>query len=73
MIYGTAGFTAALSVYQLIEHGISPEKGYVLVSGATGGVGGIAVSILSKIGFSVAAVNGITDQSEYLKILVLNW
>jgi acrylyl-CoA reductase (NADPH) len=67
MIYGTAGFTAALSVSQLIEHGVSPEKGYVLVSGATGGVGGVAVSILSKIGFSVAAVNGITEQSEYLK------
>jgi acrylyl-CoA reductase (NADPH) len=67
MIYGTAGFTAALSVHQLVEHGVSPEKGHILVSGATGGVGGIAVSILSKIGFSVAAVNGITEQSEYLK------
>jgi acrylyl-CoA reductase (NADPH) len=67
MIYGTAGFTAALSVHQLVEHGVSPEKGYILVSGATGGVGGVAVSILSKIGFSVAAVNSITDQSAYLK------
>jgi acrylyl-CoA reductase (NADPH) len=67
MCYGTAGFTAALSVYQLIAHGISPERGHVLVSGATGGVGGIAVSILSKMGYTVAAVNGITDQCEYLK------
>jgi acrylyl-CoA reductase (NADPH) len=67
MIYGTAGFTAALSVYQLVEHGVSPEKGDVLVSGATGGVGGIAVSILSKIGYSVAAINGLKDQSDYLK------
>jgi acrylyl-CoA reductase (NADPH) len=67
MCYGTAGFTAALSVFRLINHGVSPEKGHVLVSGATGGVGGIAVSILSKIGYSVAAVNGVTDQSEYLK------
>jgi acrylyl-CoA reductase (NADPH) len=67
MCYGTAGFTAALSVYQLIAHGISPENGHVLVSGATGGVGGIAVSILSKLGYFVVAVNGFTDQSEYLK------
>lgn len=67
MIYGTAGFTAALSVYKLVEHSVSPEKGDVLVSGATGGVGGISVSILTKMGFSVAAVNGFTDQSDYLK------
>jgi acrylyl-CoA reductase (NADPH) len=67
MIYGTAGFTAALSVYQLVEHGVSPEKGDVLVSGATGGVGGISVSILTKMGFSVVAINGFTDQSDYLK------
>jgi putative YhdH/YhfP family quinone oxidoreductase len=67
MIYGTAGFTAALSVHQLLEHGVLPEKGNVLVSGATGGVGGVAVSILSKIGYFVVAINGITDQSDYLK------
>jgi putative YhdH/YhfP family quinone oxidoreductase len=68
MCYGTAGFTAALSVYQLTVHGsILPEHGEVLVSGATGGVGGIAVAILSKLGYSVAAVNGLVDESEYLK------
>jgi acrylyl-CoA reductase (NADPH) len=72
MIYGTAGFTAALSVYQLVEHGVSPEKGDVLVSGATGGVGGIAVSILSKMGYSVTAINGFTDQSDYLKDIGAN-
>jgi putative YhdH/YhfP family quinone oxidoreductase len=69
MCYGTAGFTAALSVYQLVEHGITPERGEVLVSGATGGVGSIAVSILAKIGFKVAAVNGLKDRSDYLKTL----
>ncbi|MGA6927197.1 MAG: YhdH/YhfP family quinone oxidoreductase [Desulfosarcina sp.] len=67
MCYGTAGFTAALSVFQLTRHGIGPEKGEVLVSGATGGVGGIAVAILSKIGYTVAAVNGRVDESDYLK------
>ena len=68
MCYGTAGFTAALSVYQLTVHGsILPEQGEVLVSGATGGVGSIAVAILSKLGYTVAAVNGLVDESEYLK------
>lgn len=67
MCYGTAGFTAALSVFQLLEHGITPESGEILVSGATGGVGGIAVSILEKIGFNVAAVNGLEDRSDYLR------
>ena len=68
MCYGTAGFTAALSVYQLTVHGgILPEHGEVLVSGATGGVGSIAVAILSKLGYTVAAVNGLVDESEYLK------
>lgn len=67
MCYGTAGFTAALSVFQLTEHGVLPEHGEVLVSGATGGVGGIAVAILAKLGYSVTAVNGKTDRSAYLK------
>lgn len=55
---GTAGFTAALSIYQLTQHGVRPEHGAVLVSGATGGAGGIAVTILAKLGYSVVAVNG---------------
>lgn len=67
MCYGTAGFTAALSILQLVNHGVLPEHGEILVSGATGGVGGIAVSILAKQGYTVAAVNGTTDQSDYLK------
>lgn len=69
MCYGTAGFTAALSVYQLVKHDITPDKGEILVSGATGGVGSIAVSIMAKMGFSVAAINGITDKFDFLKSL----
>ena len=67
MSFGTAGFTAGLSVYQLTSHGLTPEDGEILVSGATGGVGGISVAILKKIGFSVTAVNGIEDETDYLK------
>jgi len=66
MCYGTAGFTAALSIYQLVQHGIVPDSGPVLVSGATGGVGSIAVAILAKLGYRVAAVNGLVDKSDYL-------
>ena len=67
MIYGTAGFTAALSVWNLIDSGVAPDDGDVLVSGATGGVGSLAVSILSKLGYSITAVNGVVDESDYLK------
>jgi len=66
MIYGTAGFTAALSCYKLIGNGVTPDKGPVLVTGATGGVGSIALSILVKSGYEVIAVNGIVDEKEYL-------
>jgi putative YhdH/YhfP family quinone oxidoreductase len=66
MIYGTAGFTAALSAWYLIESGVAPDDGDVLVSGATGGVGSIAVSILSKLGYAIAAVNGVVDETDYL-------
>ncbi len=67
MVYGTAGFTAALSVWNMIENGVAPNDGDVLVSGATGGVGSIAVSILSKIGYSVTAINGVVDETDYLR------
>ena len=67
MIYGTAGFTAGLSVWGLIENGVKPDDGNILVSGATGGVGSIAVSILSKIGYAVTAVNGVVDETDFLK------
>lgn len=67
MIYGTAGFTAALSLWQLIRNGVTPDQGDIIVSGATGGVGSIAVSMLSKLGYSVVAVNGRVDRTDYLK------
>ncbi len=67
MIFGTAGFTAGLSVGQMMEGGVQPGDGKILVSGATGGVGSIAVSILSKLGFAVTAVNGVVDETDYLK------
>ena len=54
MIYGTAGFTAALSCFKMINNGVTPEKGPVLVTGATGGVGSIALSILVKSGYEVS-------------------
>ena len=66
MIFGTAGFTAALSVYRLVDYGITPDMGRILVSGATGGVGSIAVSILAKAGYDVVAVNGIVDEKDFL-------
>lgn len=69
MIYGTAGFTAAMSCYKLMANGVTPEQGKILVTGATGGVGSIAVSILSKSGYDVTAVNGKNDATEYLKSL----
>ncbi|MBU0680410.1 MAG: YhdH/YhfP family quinone oxidoreductase [Proteobacteria bacterium] len=57
MIYGTAGFTAALSVYKLMNQGVRPGDGPILVTGATGGVGSMAVAILSKEGFHVTAAS----------------
>jgi putative YhdH/YhfP family quinone oxidoreductase len=67
MVYGTAGFTAALSVHRLEENGLSPEQGKVLVTGATGGVGSIAVSILAKLGYDVVASTGKAAEHDYLK------
>ncbi|MFK3961670.1 NADPH:quinone oxidoreductase family protein [Guptibacillus hwajinpoensis] len=69
MVYGTAGFTAALSVYQLEQAGVTPEKGPVLVTGATGGVGSMAVAILAKKGYEVAASTGKESEYDYLKQL----
>ena len=54
MIYGTAGFTAAQCVTAIVERGIEPERGPVVVTGATGGVGSLAVAILAKLGYEVA-------------------
>ncbi|MES5953509.1 YhdH/YhfP family quinone oxidoreductase [Bacillus fungorum] len=66
MMYGTAGFTAALSVYKLIRAGITPSMGDVLVTGATGGVGSVAVSILSKLGFNVVGATGKMEEEQML-------
>ena len=67
MILGTAGFTAGLSVNEIIRGGITPENGPVLVTGASGGVGNIAVAILSKLGFDVIAVSGKEERKATLK------
>lgn len=66
MVYGTAGFTAALSVYKLEEYGVSPGGGEVLVTGATGGVGSVACGVLAKAGYDVVASTGKTDQKDFL-------
>ncbi|MDD3125382.1 MAG: YhdH/YhfP family quinone oxidoreductase [Candidatus Kapabacteria bacterium] len=72
MIYGTSGFTAALGVLNIVEHGITPESGKILVTGATGAVGSMAVSILSKLGYEVAASTGKESEADYLKSLGAN-
>lgn len=69
MTIGTAGFTAALSVQRLEENHLTPDKGAVLVTGATGGVGSFAVSILSTLGYQVQASTGKESEYEYLKHL----
>ncbi|MCD6525593.1 MAG: YhdH/YhfP family quinone oxidoreductase [Desulfuromonas sp.] len=66
MIYGTAGLTAALSVLRLEQGGVKPEDGDILVNGATGGVGSIAVSILAKAGYRVVAATGKPEQAQFL-------
>jgi acrylyl-CoA reductase (NADPH) len=67
MAVGTAGFTAMLAVMALEEHGLTPAKGEVLVTGAAGGVGSVAVAILAKLGYQVAAVTGRAEAEGYLK------
>ncbi|WP_100372889.1 acrylyl-CoA reductase family protein [Bacillus sp. FJAT-45037] len=69
MVLGTAGFTAALSVQKLEDQGTTPADGPVLVTGATGGVGSVAVDILSKRGFDVHASTGKANEHNYLKEL----
>ena len=66
MIYGTAGFTAALSVMKLIKNGVHPSDGEILVTGATGGVGSMAVAILKKLNYEVIALTGKPEQKEKL-------
>jgi len=69
MALGTAGLTAALCVDKLLRAGLEKEHGQVLVSGATGGVGSLAVALLSKLGFSVIASTGKADAADWLREL----
>ncbi|AEE22591.1 quinone oxidoreductase, YhdH/YhfP family [Glaciecola sp. 4H-3-7+YE-5] len=72
MIIGTAGYTAMLSVLALEKNRVTPDKGEILVTGANGGVGSFAISILSKLGYRVVASTGRLDESPYLKSLGAN-
>jgi len=69
MVYGTAGFTAALSLYKMERMGQRPEMGEIVVTGATGGVGSMAVGILAKAGYSVIASTGKREAEEHLRKL----
>ncbi len=69
MAIGTAGFTAMLAVLALEKHQVTPQSGPVLVTGAAGGVGSIAVSILAKLGYEVAASTGRSETHDYLRSL----
>ena len=69
MAVGTAGLTAMLAVMALEDHGLTPGKGDVLVTGAAGGVGSVAVALLANLGYSVAAVTGRPETEEYLRSL----
>jgi len=69
MALGTAGYTAALAVLRMETNGLTPASGPVVVSGASGGVGSIAVDILSRLGYHVVALTGRQAQSDYLKSL----
>jgi acrylyl-CoA reductase (NADPH) len=66
MAIGTAGYTAALCVEALVKQGVTPAQGEVLVTGATGGVGSVAVALLVKAGFTVAASSGKAEEADYL-------
>jgi len=67
MALGTAGYTAMLCVMALERQGVTPDKGEIIVTGAGGGVGGVAVLLLSRLGFDVAASTGRIEEAEYLK------
>jgi acrylyl-CoA reductase (NADPH) len=67
MAVGTAGFTAMLSVMALERHGLKPDSGPVVVTGAAGGVGSVAVALLAKLGYQVTASTGRPQEAEYLK------
>ena len=69
MAIGTAGYTSMLSVLALEEHGVTPDSGPILVTGASGGVGSIAIALLSAKGYEVHASTGRTEETEYLSSL----
>ncbi|HSP48019.1 MAG TPA: acryloyl-CoA reductase [Clostridiaceae bacterium] len=69
MVYGTAGFTAALSVDAIVKKGITPDRGKILVTGGTGGVGSHAIAILKKLGYTVVAAARNLDREDFLKSL----
>ena len=69
MSIGTAGYTAMLCVMALERHGVTPDKGEIVVTGAAGGVGSVAVALLAKLGFTVVAVTGRPEESDFLKHL----
>jgi len=69
MAIGTAGFTAMLCVMALERHGVTPDDGEVLVTGAAGGVGSVAVSLLAKLGYTVVGVSGRPEENDYIKSL----
>ena len=66
---GTAGFTAMLAIMALEDHGLTPDAGEILVTGAAGGVGSVAVSVLSALGYTVAASTGRAETHDYLREL----
>ena len=67
MAIGTAGYTAMLAVMALERHGLTPASGPLVVTGAAGGVGSVAIAILAKLGFQVCAVTGRPQEADYLK------
>jgi acrylyl-CoA reductase (NADPH) len=69
MSVGTAGYTAMLSVLALEKHGLTPQHGPIVVTGAAGGVGSVAIAVLSKLGYHVIASTGRASESDYLKSL----
>src|SRR5512142_1471487 len=69
MALGTAGFTAALAIHRLEQNELVPKNGKVIVTGATGGVGSLAIQMLSQLGYHVVALTGKDSQHEYLKSL----
>ncbi len=69
MALGTAGFTAALAIHRLEQNELSPDKGKVIVTGATGGVGSLAIQMLAQLGYHVVAFTGKDDEHNYLRSL----